>query len=609
MPLPPLSLLAQPTRHLFFAGKGGVGKSSLAAACAIALADSGRRVLLVSTDAVSNLDEMLGVPLRNAPVPVPGVPAERGQGGLWVLNIDPVAAAEAYRERALAQLSSTAGEEERRLLREQLAGACATEMAVLDEWVSLLAGAERYEHLVFDTAPSGHTLRMLGLPRAWSAFLAGNEQGAVCLGPRSGLKAQQRRLLGAMRTLVDRASTSVVLVARPDATALAEAGRVADELRALGLTNQRLLVNATFRAGASDLLASALQAQCRAALADLPLSLCALPRDNVPLRPFDSVGLASLRELLGADGSPAAVPPPVTAPAPLDTVPEDQRLDSLIDQLAAAGRGLVLLVGKGGAGKTTLAAALALGLVRRGHGVHLSTTDPAAHLGAILGDGAALPGLRLSRVDPQVEVRRHVDAVVTARGEGLDEAGRARLLAELRSPCTEAGAVFEAFAQLVNEAHVGFVVLDTAATGQTLQLLASVEASHRQRARGPAGDDADSGFTPLMRLREAAFTRVIVVTLPEPTPVLQAQALQDDLRRAGIEPYAWVVNRSLAATDTREPLLRARLRGERRQMTRITGGLAQRLFVLPWQAPAPMGAAALQALATPLAARSPPLPT
>ena len=582
--------LNHPTRHLFFTGKGGVGKTSLSTATAITLADAGQRVLLVSTDAASNLDEMLGIMLRNSPTPVPGVP------GLLVLNIDPDTAAESYRQRVLAQMDTASSDDERATVREQLSGACTTEIASFDEFASLLSDVSApYDHIVFDTAPTGHTLRLLSLPQAWSGFLAGNDRGASCLGPHSGLKMQEVRFKAALDALSDPAQTTVILVTRADKGAISEAARTAQELHTLGLNNQRLAINGVFHAtGNGDAVAQAIEALAQQALDDMPANLRALPQDQVPLRAFDSVGLPALRSLLSS--SPTTVAPSTAAPStPAADLPG---LSALADALAAAGHGLIMVMGKGGVGKTTIAAALALGLVQRGKTVHLSTTDPAAHVAeTVNGD---VPGLRVDRIDPKVETQRYIDKIMAAKSPGLDAQEQALLLEDLKSPCTEEVAVFHAFSRIVSEARSAFVVLDTAPTGHSLLLMDATGAYHRQMVREfqnhGEGHGSSRIVTPLMRLQDASYTRIILVTLPEATPVSQAAALQDDLRRASIEPYAWVLNKSVLAAGTTDPLLAARLDGERKQMARMADGLAQRMYVLPWLTTPPIGFAALSSL-------------
>ena len=309
----------------------------------------------------------------------------------------------------------------------------------------------------------------------------------------------------------------------------------------------------------------------------------------MPLRPFDTVGLPALRALLGARESPPAelrVPAPLTGAA--------RSLRALADELARQERGLIMVMGKGGVGKTTIAAALAVGLAGRGKTVHLSTTDPAAHLAATL--EGSVPGLQVDRIDPVAETRRYVDKIMASRGRDLDEAGRALLLEDLRSPCTEEVAVFHAFSRIVAEARSAFVVLDTAPTGHTLLLMDATGAYHRQMTREFEGSAAARVVTPLMRLQDPQYTRIVLVTLPEITPVSEAASLQDDLRRARIEPFAWVINRSLAASGTQDPVLAARIAGEAAQLLRVSSGLAKRTYVVPWVPRAPVGIAALSAL-------------
>ncbi len=583
------SLLQDPKRYLFFTGKGGVGKTSLSCAVALSLSDQGKRVLLVSTDPASNLDEMLGVTLNDRAKAIPGA------ANLFALNIDPDQAAEDYRSRVLGQLGPDATETEKSTVREQLSGACTTEIAAFDEFVGLLAGdADEYDHVIFDTAPTGHTLRLLSLPRAWSGFLQGNDRGASCLGPHSGLKMQEDRFLTALQTLADPARTAIVLVTRADRGAVREAARTSDELRKLGLGNQLLVVNGVFHASvAGDAVADGLERDHAAVLASLPANLSLLPKAEVPLRSFDMVGLFALRALLLPEPASAPVAE-VSSDADATGSVDEPGLVAMVDDLAQPGRGLIMVMGKGGVGKTTVAAAIAVGLVKRGHTVHLTTTDPAAHVSLVV-DGT-LPGLTVDRIDPVAETARYVEKIMAAKGRDLDDADRALMLEDLASPCTEEVAVFHAFSRTVAEARAAFVVMDTAPTGHTLLLLDATGAYHRQMTHDMGQTTTGRIVTPLMRLQDPDYTRVILVTLPETTPVSEAASLQDDLRRAKIEPWAWVVNRAMARTGTTDPLLQKRIVSEHRQLSRLHDGLAARLFLLPFSPVPPVGVSLLSVL-------------
>jgi len=581
--------LDRATRTLFFTGKGGVGKTSLACAVAVSIAARGKRVLLVSTDPASNLDEVLGVRLAGTPTSVPGVE------GLFALNIDPAASASAYRERVVGPYRGVLPDAAVQSMEEQLSGACTVEIAAFDEFTRLL-GDDRatsgFDHIIFDTAPTGHTLRLLKLPGAWTTFIATNTTGTSCLGPLSGLQAQQALYESSLRTLCDPAVSTLILVSRPETSALAEAARTAVELAQIGVSSQRLVLNGVFVAqDRLDPYALALEAQGRQAIEKMPAVLARLPRLEVPLLPYAPMGFAKLRAVLypaqaQTEAGVEAGNRPITRPS--------SSLSQLIDEIEKAGHGVIMTMGKGGVGKTTVAAAIAIELAHRGHRVHLSTTDPAAHVAAAV--GTTVPGLELSRIDPAAEIEKYCEEVKAKAAPYLDEQGRALLEEDLRSPCTEEIAVFRAFAKTVAEGEDRFVVLDTAPTGHTLLLLDATEAYHREVTR-TMSNIPESVRQLLPRLRDPQFTRVLLVTLPEATPVHEAARLQDDLLRAGIQPFAWVVNQSFAGDGFRDPVLLERGAREAPYIAEVRDRLASRIALIPWTPEVPVGAERLRRLA------------
>jgi arsenite-transporting ATPase len=541
-----MDFLNRPTRNLFFTGKGGVGKTSLACVMAVSLADRGRKVLLVSTDPASNLDEVLGTALGHWPTPVPGVP------NLWAMNIDPEAAARDYRERMVAPYRGVLPEAALASMEEQFSGSCTIEIAAFDEFSRLLGDRQataEFDHVVFDTAPTGHTLRLLSLPSAWDGFMQTNTTGTSCLGPLAGLQAQRQLYRDTVRVLAAPETTTLVLVSRPEAAALTEAERTSQELAALGVNNQHLVINGVFLAtDRDDPLAQAMERRSREALGQVPQGLLHLPRTTVPLAPHGLLGATALRAFAQGRAGESISERGTAAP-------ELPTLAALVDELAEAGHGVILAMGKGGVGKTTAAAAIAVALAERGFPVHLTTTDPAAHVAATInGD---LPNLRVSRIDPQAETAGYTAEVMATAGASLDESGKALLEEDLRSPCTKEIAVFRAFAQAVAGVKDGFVVLDTAPTGHTILLLDAALAYHREVTRQASGMP-ESVENLLPRLRDPDFTRVLIVTLPEATPVHEAASLQQDLVRAGIQPFAWVINQCLTPLAVTDPVLHTR---------------------------------------------------
>ena len=567
-----LSLFKNPTPYLFFTGKGGVGKTSTACAAAIALSDAGKDVLLVCTDPASNVDEVLETPLRGTPTAIVGL------SHLKALNVNPEEAAAKYRERVIGPYRGVLPEAAITSIEEQLAGACTVEIAAFDEFAKLLADSEfrnRYDHIIFDTAPTGHTLRLLSLPLAWSGYIEKNTVGTSCIGPLQGMVDQKELYNESVEALTDSRRTTLVLVSRPEKAALSEAARTSKELKKVGITNQQLVVNGVFETnGTADPIAEALAKSGKEALDDIPEQLSTLETISLPLKSGQLVGVDSLRYLLSGEDLPM-----------LDTwsVPESlpPEFGALVEEFSGLESGLLMTMGKGGVGKTTVAIELARALVARGKRVLLTTTDPAANVRTVENEESDL--LQIGEIDPAVEVERYRAEVLATTGANLDENGLALLQEDLSSPCTEEIAVFQAFARVVEEATDRIVVLDTAPTGHTILLLDAAQSFHREVQR--QARSVPVAVTELLpRLRDPAYTFVILCTLAEATPVHEAEALQDDLRRAGIEPFAWLINQSLVPLEVQHSILQSRRIQEGRYIDEVCTTHANRSFILPWRA-------------------------
>ncbi|MDP1660255.1 MAG: arsenical pump-driving ATPase [Methylotenera sp.] len=579
MKFPGYKFLDHPPHFLFFTGKGGVGKTSIACAAAIQLTEAGKRVLLVSTDPASNVGQVFGIAIGNQITSIPTVP------NLAALEIDPQAAAQVYRDRIVGPVRGVLPDSVVKGIEEQLSGACTTEIAAFDEFTALLVDSsqtENYDHIIFDTAPTGHTIRLLQLPGAWSGFLEEGKGDASCLGPLAGLEKQREQYKAAVDALADGNRTRLVLVARAQESTLREVARTHEELASIGIKQQHLVINGIMPSNEieSDPLALAICEREQSTLHQIPAVLKNLPCDQVMLKSFNLVGLDALRLLLTDMNTNEQLS--------LESAIElhEPTLSELVDDIAKDGHGLVMLMGKGGVGKTTMAAAVAVELAHRGLAVHLTTSDPAAHLSETL--VGTLDNLTLSRINPEEETERYRQHVLDTKGAKLDAQGRALLEEDLRSPCTEEIAVFQAFSRIIREAGKKFVVMDTAPTGHTLLLLDATGAYHREVSR-QMGKSGLHFTTPMMQLQDTKQTKILIVTLAETTPVLEAANLQADLRRAGIEPWAWIINSSVAATSVKSALLRKRASNEISEIKAVANQHAKRYAVVPLLKNEPIG--------------------
>jgi arsenite-transporting ATPase len=511
---------------------------------------------------------------------------------LFALEIDPQAAAQAYRDKIVDPVRGVLPDAVVNSIEEQLSGACTTEIAAFDEFTGLLtdpAISKDFDHVIFDTAPTGHTIRMLQLPGAWSGFLEEGKGDASCLGPLAGLEKQREQYHAAVVALSDPVRTRMILVARAQGATLREAARTHDELAEIGFKHQYLVVNGVLPESevANDVLAAAVWKREQAALAAMPAILQEAPIDFIPLKSFNLVGLKALRALLSDKVLTEDV---LTQGLTFSTTPS---MADLVDGLIGDGHGLIMTMGKGGVGKTTAAAAIAVDLATRGYPVHLTTSDPAAHLAETL--EGSLDNLVVSRIDPEAETTRYRNEVMMSKGKNLDAQGRALLEEDLLSPCTEEIAVFQAFSRIIREAGKKFVVMDTAPTGHTL-LLIDATGSYDREIKRQMSKTSLHFTTPMMQLQDPKQTKVLIITLAETTPVLEAAGLQNDLRRAGIEPWAWIINNSLAMANPTSPLLRQRAFNELSQIKEVETNYAKRWAVIPLQAEEPVGVERLRKL-------------
>lgn len=556
------------TKYLFFTGKGGVGKTSTACATAVTLADQGKKIMLISTDPASNLQDVFNTALDNKGVQINEVP------NLLVANFDPQEAAKEYKESVVAPYRGKLPDVVIKNMEEQLSGSCTVEIAAFNEFSNFITDEKiqnEFDHIIFDTAPTGHTLRMLQLPSAWTNFISESTHGASCLGQLAGLESKKEIYKNAVKTLADKNATTLILVSRPEITPLKEAERASKELQDLGVNNQILIINGVLK-NHDDKLSNDIFNKQQNALIDIPEHLKNIETFEIPLRPYNVTGLENVRAFLKEDN--------IKFSDEKLHVEEIPRLNAVVDDLYNSNKKVIFTMGKGGVGKTTIAAAIALGISKKGKKVHLTTTDPAAHLKFVLDETF---GITISNIDEKKELEKYKEEVLSKARETMSSDDIEYVEEDLRSPCTQEIAVFRAFAQIVERSEDEVVVIDTAPTGHTLLLLDSTQSYHREIQRSQ-GDIPESVKKLLPKLKDANETEVIIVTLAETTPVHEALRLDEDLKRAGINSKWWVINSSLYATNTTNEILKAKASNEINWINNVNEISKGNFAVVEWKA-------------------------
>jgi arsenite/tail-anchored protein-transporting ATPase len=552
--------------HTFFSGKGGVGKTTMAAATAVRMADSGKKTLIVSTDPASNLSDVFERPIGHKIVEI--VP------NLFAMEIDPDRATEEYREHVIGPMRGIMPPDVMKVLEEQFRSACTVEIASFDRFTDFL-GKTEFDAVIFDTAPTGHTIRLLELPVDWSAHIEESAKGSgqTCIGPVSSIQDSKEKYDRAVAAMRDPERTEFILVCRPEATSVSETVRAHDELSALGIGNFRIVVNGIYPDGAGGPFAglgNRQREQVRALSASLPY-----PRQEVRLQAGEVKGVDSLRRFaeIVYEGRPEILQGRFFWEGIFDGFSEPAALSQLL--AARNGNRMVVLTGKGGVGKTVAACAVAARRAGDGHKTLLVTTDPAAHIGQVLSvevttrvrpaDG--YPNLSVARIDQKASVEAYKEKILArARSSGHSEDMLAAVREELESPCTEEMAVFEEFSKMVEREDFAYVVFDTAPTGHTLRLLElpydyarQVEMMVSIRKDDPAAGEARKKLDALIRrLKDPDRCTFLLVIYPEYTPVFEAKRASEDLRDAGIDVQGVIANFVLEEKDCTTPFTTSR---------------------------------------------------
>lgn len=556
------------TKYLFFTGKGGVGKTSTACATAVSLADEGKKIMLISTDPASNLQDVFNTELNNKGIPIKDVP------NLVVANFDPEEAAAEYKESVISPYRGKLPEAVLNNMEEQLSGSCTVEIAAFNEFSSFITDekvADEFDHIIFDTAPTGHTLRMLQLPSAWSDFISESTHGASCLGQLSGLESKKEIYKNAVANLSDTRKTTLILVSRPELSPLKEAERASNELKEIGVKNQVLFINGVLE-NHDDKLSKALYEKQQNALKDMPENLKNIETYKIPLRPYNVTGIENVRALLKDNN--------IRISTDKINTTKILKLKNVVEDLFNSDKKVIFTMGKGGVGKTTIAAAIAIGLAKKGKKVHLTTTDPAAHLKFVIDENY---GITLSSIDEKEELEKYKEEVLTKARETMSDADIEYVEEDLRSPCTQEIAVFRAFADIVEKSENEVVIIDTAPTGHTLLLLYSTQSYNREIQRSE-GDIPESVKKLLPKLRNEKETEVIIVSLAETTPVYEAMRLQKDLNRAGLNSKWWVINSSLYATNSSNKILKAKASNEIQWINKVDKISKGNFALIEWKA-------------------------
>lgn len=592
------------TQFFFFSGKGGVGKTSMACTQAVRYADEGKRTLIVTTDPASNLADVFEQEIGHQITPIKGIT------NLWAMEIDPDAATQEYVDRALAPVRAAFPEQMVRVIEEQMSGPCTAEVAAFDRFTDFIVMDEsspgvdpEFEIVIFDTAPTGHTIRLLELPAEWSQSIdvASQGSGQTCIGPAAAIQDAKQKYEHALAVLRDESLSEFVFVLHPEAIAIRETKRAIMELGKLGIHTHRLVINGIIPSTESTnpLFAARAEMQARY-LAQLSAEF-EYPSQHMYLLSGEIKGAARLRAVarIFFDGEQAEAQSVAPDREFLPSIPLSSQEDILSCIQPKGRRRTLFFAGKGGVGKTVASCMTAVWLARQGYKTLLLTTDPAAHLGDVLGQPVGdvpapltgLPSLWAAKIDPKAAAETYKARILNdARQRGRPEAAIKVMAEELDSPCTEEMAAFDQFIDYAAQSNWEAVVFDTAPTGHTMRLLelpmdwsqqidvkvfASVDAN-------AADDVAKQRFEQVIEMmRDPAQSTFAFVMYPEATPVLEAWRAAQELATVGITPGLVVANFVIPPEAATTPFAHARRTMQEKYLAEIHEQFATPVLQIP----------------------------
>ena len=587
------------TQFIFFSGKGGVGKTSMACTHAVRYADEGKRTLIVTTDPASNLADVFEQEIGHKITPIQGAP------NLWAMEIDPDQATHEYIDRAMAPIRAAFPVQMVQVMEEQMSGPCTAEVAAFDRFTDFLElpghNGSSYDVVIFDTAPTGHTLRLLELPAEWSQSIdaASEGSGQTCIGPAAAIQDAKNKYERALATMRDSAQTAFVFVLHPEAIAIKETQRATAELAKLDIHTHRLIINGIIppQEKANPLFAARAEMQARY-LKQIEAEL-RLPAQRMFLLSGEIKGLEKLREVgrMFFDGAGPALHDITAFSASAFT---GSPIEDVLPKITPNGhRRTVFFAGKGGVGKTIASCLTAVWLARQGYKTLLLTTDPAAHLGDVLGapvgdEAAPVPGqlnLWAAKIDPKTAAEAYKTRILDdARRRGRPEAAIKVIAEELDSPCTEEMAAFDKFIDFASQSDWQAVIFDTAPTGHTLRLIelpmdwsqqidvkvfASVDTS-------AADDIAKQRFGQVIEMmRDPAQSTFAFVLYPESTPILEAWRAAQELGTTGIHAGLVVANFVIPVEQATTPFTQARRAMQEKYLAEIGTRFATPVVQIP----------------------------